>query len=389
MIPRVRVNYGWRDLRAAVATRDGTQREHLRGSLARLCGVEDVLLTPSGRGGLYFILRAAPQSRVVIPAYTCNAVIEAALLAGKEVVFVDAAANGFNCSVTDLADLLDAGTAFIATHQYGIPCDIVATAQLCRERGALLIEDCAASLGSRVRGQLTGTFGDLAFFSFDSTKLVNVPLKAGFVIARDPDWLAAVRAACEAEIEPMPAHHQRRLLGLAAAYVLLRYPRLFGLYHRFSLRKRVTAETADLSATRTEFYRYEVTEWQAAIALPQIARLDALVDRRRVLYAGYRGELTGCHHLALPPSDARGEWACIRFPILVQGDKLAWYRKANARGVDFAFSFTHLASPPECENAHALAREVLDLPFYDGLEEYELRRTVRVLRNLDRKASRA
>jgi dTDP-4-amino-4,6-dideoxygalactose transaminase len=388
MIPRVRVNYGWRDLLAACRSRRSTHREELRAALATRFEVGEVLLTPSGRGGLYFILRAAPQPRVVIPAYTCNAVIEAATLAGKEVVCVDAAANGFNSSVTDLADLLDTDTAFIATHQYGIPCDIVATAQLCRERGALLIEDCAASLGSRVRGQLTGTFGDLAFFSFDSTKLVNVPLKAGFVIARDPEWLAAVRAAYEAGIEPMPAHHQRRLLGLATGYVALRSPRLYGLYHRFALRQRYTAETAELSATRTEFYRYDVTEWQAAIALPQIARLDALVDRRRALYAGYRGELTGCHHLALPPSDARGEWACIRFPILVQGDKLAWYRRANQRGVDFAFSFTHLASPPECEHAQALAREVLDLPFYDALEERELRRTVRVLRSLDRKASR-
>lgn len=389
MIPRVRVNYGWRDLRAAISTRDGTQREQLRGTLAQLCGVEDVLLTPSGRGGLYYILRAAPQPRVVIPAYTCNAVIEAAVLAGKEVVFVDADANGFNSSVTDLADLLDADTALIATHQYGIPCDIVAMARLCRERGALLIEDCAASLGSRVRGQLTGTFGDLAFFSFDSTKLINVPLKAGFVIARDPEWLAAVRAAYEAEIEPMPAHHQRRLLGLAAAYVAIRHPGLYGLYHRFALRKRVTAETAELSPTPTEFYRYDLTEWQAAIALRQLARLDAIVDRRRALYAGYRSELIGAQHFTLPPADARGEWACIRFPILVQGDKLAWYRKANARGVDFAFSFTHLASPPACENAHALAREVLDLPFYDRLEESELRQTVRTLRRLDRKATRA
>jgi dTDP-4-amino-4,6-dideoxygalactose transaminase len=385
MIPRVRVNYGWRDLRAAMAARDGKQREQLRGTLAQLCGVEDVLLTPSGRGGLYYILRAAPQSRVVIPAYTCNAVIEAALLAGKEVVFVDAAANGFNSSATDLADLLDADTAFIATHQYGIPCDIVAMAQLCRERGALLIEDCAASLGSRVRGQLTGTFGDLAFFSFDSTKLINVPLKAGFVLARDPKWLAAVRAAYEAEIEPMPAHHQRRLLGLAAAYVAIRHPGLYGLYHHFALRRRFTAETAALSPTPTEFYRYDVTEWQAAIALRQLARFDAIVDRRRALYAGYRSELVGAHHFTLPPADARGEWACIRFPILVQGDKLAWYRKANAGGVDFAFSFTYLASPPEYENAHTLAREVLDLPFYDGLEERELRQTVRVLRRIDRK----
>ncbi len=388
MIPRVKVNYGWRDLITAYASNTGGHRERLRETLAQLFGAEDVLLTPSGRAGLHFILRALPHPRVVVPAYTCNSVLEAALLAGKEVVFVDADPNGFNTGITNLAELLDAGTVFIATHQFGIPCDIVAIAHLCKERGALLIEDCAASLGTRVRGQLTGTFGEAAFFSFDSTKLINVPLKAGFVIARSPELLAAIRAAYEAEIESMPRAHERRLFALGIAHLLLEWPWLYRLYHMLALRRKFTAETSTLNVTPTEFYRYDLTEWQAAIALQQLARFDAIVARRRSLYAGYRSELAGCHRLALPPGDTRGEWACIRFPILVHGDKLAWYRAANARSVDFAFSFTHLACPPELTQAHAIARAVLDLPFYDKLEERELRRTVRVLRALDRKKSR-
>ena len=34
--------------------------------------------------------------------------------------------------------------------------------------GAILIEDCAASLGTHIQGQPAGSFGDYAFFSFDS-----------------------------------------------------------------------------------------------------------------------------------------------------------------------------------------------------------------------------
>ena len=383
MIPRVKVNYGWRELLAAICSASARDCSRLRETLARLFAVEDVLLTPSGRGGLFFILSAVPHSRVVIPAYTCKAVVEAARLAGKTVLFLDAAPQSFNCDTAGLAELLDADTVFIATHQFGIPCDIEASARICRERGALLVEDCAASLGTRVGGRLTGTFGDAAFFSFDSTKLINVPLKAGFVIARTPELLARIRASSEAAIEPMPFLHQCRLLALGAAYLVLEHPWLYRLYHTVTLRRRFTADSPALDLTRTAFYRYAVTPWQAHIAAAQIARLDAIIARRRILHAVFRRMLEGCRHITLPPPDERGEWACIRFPILVAGDKLAWYRAANARGVDFAFSFTYLASPPGCTHAHTIARAVLDLPYYDKLTEAEFQHTVATLLLLD------
>ncbi len=383
MIPRVKVNYGWRDLLAALCGSNARDKTQLRQTLAKLFAVEDVLLTPSGRGGLFFILTAVPHSRVVVPAYTCKAVVEAARLAGKTVLFLDPAPDSFNCDTAGLAELLDADTVFIATHQFGIPCDIEAIARICCEREALLVEDCAASLGTRSGGRLTGTFGDAAFFSFDSTKLVNVPLKAGFVLARSPELLARIRASSEGAIEPMPFLQQCRLLALGAAYLLLDHPWLYRLYHTLTLRRRCTADSPDLDLTRTAFYRYDVTPWQAHIAAAQIARLDAIIARRRTLHATFRRTLAGCRHLTLPPPDEHGEWACIRFPILVAGDKLAWYRAANARGVDFAFSFTYLASPPEYTRAHTIARAVLDLPYYDKLTDAELQHTVATIRVLD------
>lgn len=55
-----------------------------------------------------------------------------------------------------------------------------------------MIEDCAASLGTVYNGKLTGLFGNYAFFSFDSTKLVTVPSKGGFIIAADAAELHAI-----------------------------------------------------------------------------------------------------------------------------------------------------------------------------------------------------
>lgn len=390
MIPRVKVNYGWRELWRALWRREQAGPDHRARLTARLqdyLGQPYLLLTPSGRGALYLLLKTLPHPRVVIPAYTCKAVVEAARLAGKAVVYHEVQPEGFNSGADEaLTGLLDADSVYVATHQFGFPCAIEEIARLCRERGALLLEDVAGALGTRLGGRLAGSFGNAAFYSFDSTKLVNVPLKAGCLTVRDPAWFTRVKSLCSQELTPMPPRHKARLLLLAAVLRLLEAPGLYACYHAlaFRLRGRYTADSPATAARPTEFYRFEVAQWQAEIAEAQVARLDELIARRRELYADYRRALDGCGRITLPPADDHGEWAPIRFPILVRGgDKLAYYRQANARGVDFAFSFSFLASPPACQHAHALAAAVLDLPFYTKLTTGEQTHVIRTLRALE------
>jgi dTDP-4-amino-4,6-dideoxygalactose transaminase len=124
-------------------------------------------------------------------------------------------------------------------------------------------------------------------------------------------------------------------------------------------------------------------EWQAGLLLPQIDRLDALIAKRRRLYAEYLRRLQGVTSFALPDIDANNEWAPIRFPIRVHRDKLDFYRRATERGIDFAFSFTFIASPSDFVRSHGLAASILDIPFYDRLTDEELQKVVAVLRDLD------
>ena len=78
LIPRVRVNYTLADLcRGFFAGRGKGQKcKELRLALSRYFKVDDVLLTSSGRASIYVLLRFLPQSKVVVPAYTCKVVAE-------------------------------------------------------------------------------------------------------------------------------------------------------------------------------------------------------------------------------------------------------------------------------------------------------------------------
>lgn len=386
MIPRTKVNYTARELLSAarVSERTHAQRDALASTLRELFAFDHVLLTPSGRAALYYLLRALPQPRVVLPAYTCKAVVEAAHLAGKTVVHVEVEADGFNLDVRALEPLIDATCIVIATHQFGIPCDIAAIRALCTHSGAFLVEDVAAAFGTRVDGRLTGTFGDAAFFSFDSTKLINVPLKAGFLAVRDPALMAQVQAIYEQETQAMTLVRKAALLAQGFILLLLENHLAYWLFHRlmFQWRGRFTADGPGLNLQLTAFYREDIAEWQARLASWQLQRLDAIIEHRRRVYATFNHGLRGCTAFQLPPVDQRREWACIRYPIRVAGDKLSFYRQANQRGLDFAFSFTFIDCPAQMQHAQQLSATVLDLPYYTKLTDAEITQTIRVLKEL-------
>src|SRR5262245_15734689 len=388
MVPRTKVNYRLLELARAAFVGDGAdrRRQQLSARLGELLDNSKVVLTASGRGALYVLLSCLPQRRVLVPAYTCNAVVEAARLAGKEILFGESEENGFNMAADALEDVLDRETILIATHQFGIPCDIERMVEAARGRGAFVIEDAAASFGTRLRGRLTGTFGDAAFFSFDSTKLVNVPLKAGFLVVREPDLFAKCRDFVLSKCCPMPVHRKLRYLFLGAAMVMLEQPLTYRLFHnlKFHWRGRFSDESADLEPRLGPFYVDQMAEWQATLLLPQIDRLDTLITTRRRLYAEYLRRLHGANRFALPTIDINNEWAPVRFPIRVHGDKLDFYRRATRRGIDFAFSFTFIASPPDFLRSHRLADSILDLPFYDRLTDHELDQVVAALDHLER-----
>ncbi len=387
MIPRTKVNYNLGHLlRALFVTEDGKNyKEHLIGLLRNYLQEENILLMPSGRAGLYYILKAIDAPRVLIPAYTCKAVAEAALLAGKEVTYIEVEEDGFNMSVAALETVLDEHSTVIATHQFGMPCQIEKLLEICRERQTLVIEDAAASLGSRVKGKLTGTFGDAAFYSFDSTKLINVPMKGGFINVKNTDLFKKINRVYVEEIQSMSWLEKFILLSKGTLLVFLENPLLYKIFHTlfFDFRGKFTEDTPHININKSYYYCYEMANWQAYIASVQIFEIENIIKLRQSQYSEYITKLYNCLAFQLPPKDEEGEWACIRFPIRVRTDKLSYYRRAVERGIDFAFSFTFIPCPDSFRKARLLANSVLDIPFYAKLSERELNCVVSVLKEID------
>jgi dTDP-4-amino-4,6-dideoxygalactose transaminase len=373
MIPRSRVNYTFFDLfnLSFIKPKEYYSQQVLL-FLKNLFSQKNILLTPSGRGGLYFILKSLPQKNVLIPAYTCNAVVEAINHAGKNCCYIEVEEKGFNVNINLLKEKLLPDSIFIATHQFGFPTEIKEIKEICDKNNCILIEDCAGSFGTRILNKLTGTFGDFAFFSFDSTKLINAPLKAGFVIVRNDINFRNLKEIYYKEIQTMPFLHKVELFIKALIYTLISSSNLiYKLFHFvfFKLRNIITSEIANINLQLSEFYKYDVTNWQSAIILKQLNNLDDIISKRQNLYNFYQQKLKNSM-IKLPPHSSDNSWVCIRFPVMIE-NKIEFYHKLVKNNIDSAFSFTYIVTPKKYRLAHKYAEHILDIPFYYRLSYKE------------------
>jgi perosamine synthetase len=132
-----------------------------------------------GRVALYALLRAlqvGPSDEIVVPVYTCPAVIEPVVGLGARAVYCDIERTNFGLSPRALETALTAKTkAVVVQHTFGVPAGLDQLMNVTRERGVAILEDCCHVSSSFYRRQRLGSFGDAAFYSHDWDK----PFSAG------------------------------------------------------------------------------------------------------------------------------------------------------------------------------------------------------------------
>jgi dTDP-4-amino-4,6-dideoxygalactose transaminase len=384
MIPRFSPNYGLWDLARAVfgASTPGRASERAGRLVGAETGCSYVTLAPSGRGALYLLLKSLPPGRVIVPAYTCSAVVESARLAGRDVVTTEHREGRLNLEVDDLGSIVRPGDIIVATHQYGFPCGIAELVSHVQGRGGYVIEDIAAALGARSGGRPVGSFGLACIGSFDTSKLVHSPLKGGFIGTNDSAISKKVALTAAQELEPMPWVRRFSIISAAALLVIVTKQPLYAVFYwlNFQLKGRYTAEDGEVSDEKGPYYRYQLADWQAAIVVRQLARLQALIERRARIFELYRREIKSCPAFDVETAEVERPGAVIRFPVYATGDKLDLHRKLARIGVDTGFSFSTIASPRSQKNAWSLAERVLNIPFSTSLTERQVKKIVATLK---------
>ncbi len=243
----------------------GPEVEELEGKLASLVGVHGVVGVGNGTDALRFALRQLGIGQgddVLTVSHSFAATASAIVLEGARPVFVDVDDHTMLMDTGDLERARTPATrAVMVVHLNGQPCELGAVLDFCRQHDLALVEDCAQAIGTHDRGRHVGSTG-IGCFSLHPLKVLGGYGDGGFVCARDEEELEALR--------------RMRNLGLVAR----------GSCGEVSENSRLDC-------------------LHAAMLLPQFARLEASLARRRELARAYREALAGL--VRLQPDDGPGD----------------------------------------------------------------------------------
>ena|SRR3989338_3669891 len=127
-----------------------------------------------------------PGDEVIAPANTFVATVLGAAHLGARVILVDIDPKTYNLDPNLLEEAITPKTKVILpVHLYGQPCPMDHIINIAHKHNLKVLEDCAQSHGATINGRKTGTFGDIAAFSFYPGKNLGAYGDGGAVVTND------------------------------------------------------------------------------------------------------------------------------------------------------------------------------------------------------------
>lgn len=372
-------------LRADLIT-TGPKIVEFEAKFAEYIGAKHAVAVCNGTAALHLAMLVAgigKNDRVVTSPNTFLASANCAAYVGATPDFCDIDPTSFNMCPRSLEDGWRSDTrAVIAVDYAGQSADMPAIANIARSRGAVVVEDaCHALGGSIVVDGVSHKVGshpwaDMTTFSLHPVKTMTTG-EGGMLVTNNDEYARKARYLRTHGMERRPDH----FVGLGDSAF-----NEFGPWYY---------EMHDLG------YNFRITDFQGALGITQLKRLDGFVARRREIVAQYNRAFESVPYIKTPqltrPEEAGfTSWHLYTLQIdfesfgMTRTEVIAELRKHNVTGhvlyipvhLQPWYSATYGYGPGKCPNAEAYYLKALTLPLYPMMSDTDVYQVIEAVRNI-------
>ena len=318
-------------------TNNGELVQELEAKLKTYLGVQNLLFTNNGTLPLQMALKVLNITKEVITTpFSYVATTNVILWEGCQPVFVDIDPTTFCIDASKIEAAITPNTqAILATHVYGIACDVETIEAIAKKHQPKVIYDAAHAFGCTYKGRSLLNYGDISTCSFHATKLFHT-VEGGCIIAND----AAIN---------------RQLM----------------LYRQFG-HEYDDYFSIGVNGKNSEFH--------AAMGLCVLPEMENIIANRKNITAQYDTDLSGI--VKRPVIKAALEYNYSYYPILFESENQLLQVMENLKQQNISgrrYFYPSLNELPylqkqACPVSEDISRRVLCLPLYVGLlpEEIEM-----------------
>lgn len=349
----------------------GPKVDEFETALCDYTGAKHAVAVNSGTSALHCACIAAgigEGDEVITTPITFAASANCALYCGAKPVFADIDPETYNIDPDSIrARITDKTRAVVAVDYTGQAVKIDEIRKICDENGLVFIEDAAHSIGTSYNGRKVGSLADMTCFSFHPVKTITGG-EGGAILTNDDELY--------------------KKLVLAHTH---------GITHDESMMEGAPHEGMWYYEMISLGYNYRMTDFQAALLISQLSRIDSFVARRKEIVKIYDEEFAKVPQLIvqkeIPESDTSRHLYVIRLNFdNISCTRREFFDAMSAENVQCQIHYVpvywfpyyeHLGYKKGiCPNAEEAYKGIMSIPLYPKMTDRDVEDTVHAVKKV-------
>lgn len=349
----------------------GPQVTKMEEALKEYTGAKYAVAVSNGTAALHCACIAAgvgEGDEVITTPITFAASANCALYCGAKPVFADINPETYNIDPQSIREHITAKTkAVVAVDFTGQAVQHKEIREICDEFGLVFIEDAAHSLATKYNGQQVGSLADMTTFSFHPVKTVTGG-EGGAILTNNEKY------------------YQKLVLAHA-----------HGITHDESLMEEAPHEGPWYYEEISLGFNYRITDFQAALIVSQMKKLDKFAARRKAIVKAYDEAFKNIPEIFIQKEIPESDTCRHLYIIQLRLDKLNCTRKEffdamSAENVQCQIHYVpvywfpyykHLGYEKGlCPNAEKMYQGIMSIPLYPKMTDQDVEDVINAVQKI-------